>query len=58
MENYEQLFYMALYTIIENARKNNCEGCPLKGSGADRKKGSCRTRLIAYYKEKSEGVLL
>lgn len=54
MENYEQLFYMALYTIIENARKNNCEGCPLKGSGADRKKGSCRTRLIAYYKEKSE----
>jgi hypothetical protein len=42
-------FEMALYDIIYNAKSRNCIGCPLHGTGVI-KYGSCKTRLMDYYK--------
>lgn len=46
---YKRAFEKALFTIIENARKHNCCGCPLKGSGIIKAHNSCKNRLREYY---------
>ncbi|SDM14420.1 hypothetical protein SAMN05660299_00279 [Megasphaera paucivorans] len=46
---YSWALNSAIACIIDYATQHNCDGCPLKGSGENKRSNSCKNRLIKYF---------